>query len=173
MVGEGFEQPPWLISCSWYARDVDRYATEVCEHGGTLLGCVAGFVRSLSHRSAGYCGKFRANRCRKRGSTAWQAVQCTVGWMVLAKRPWRRSQATWRASANRVAWGRTVSAQLRGDVNALVLALVDTAMGLLWPPQAAAQEKGQEPWRDMFKQAGLAGLDPGQLRGAVSEGRQG
>ncbi len=64
-------------------------------------------------------------------------------------------------------------ARLRGGVKAVVLALVDNATGLLWPPVVAAEEESEESWRQMFKRAKVAGLDLDELRGVVSDGATG
>jgi len=64
-------------------------------------------------------------------------------------------------------------ARLRGGGKAVVLALVDQASGLLWPPTVAAEEESAGSWRAMFKRAKEAGLDLDALRGVASDGATG
>src|SRR5204862_6023905 len=55
----------------------------------------------------------------------------------------------------------------------VVLALVDRASGLVWPPVTAAGEAHQGPWARLFRRARVAGLDVRRVRGLTSDGAPG
>ena len=79
-----------------------------------------------------------------------------------------RTQLNWRASVHRAMWARMVSARLRGGAKAVVLALVDTATGLIWPPTVAEGEESTESWRQMFQRA--RGARPDLIAGGLPAG---
>jgi len=64
-------------------------------------------------------------------------------------------------------------ARLRGGAKRVVLLLVDSATGLLFPPVVVEGEEGQRPWEKLFCRAREAGLDPDQVRGVASDGARG
>jgi hypothetical protein len=55
----------------------------------------------------------------------------------------------------------------------VVLALVDTVTGLIWPPVAVNEEDSQRSWGRMFRRARLSGLAMEGLRGVTSDGAKG
>lgn len=55
----------------------------------------------------------------------------------------------------------------------MVLALVDSASGLIWPPTVADGEESATPWEALFERARQAGLDLDELLGVASDGAKG
>jgi hypothetical protein len=64
-------------------------------------------------------------------------------------------------------------AVLRGGAKRVVLVLVDTVTGVIWPPVVVAGEEAAEAWGTVFKRAQQAGVDLDALRGLVSDGATG
>jgi hypothetical protein len=64
-------------------------------------------------------------------------------------------------------------ATLRGGTKRVVLALVDTVSGVIWPPVVVAGEEAAASWGELFTRAEQAGLDLDDLRGIVSDGASG
>jgi hypothetical protein len=64
-------------------------------------------------------------------------------------------------------------ARLRGGTKRVVLALVDNATGLVWPPVVVAGEGTAAAWATLFARAEQAGLILSELRGIASDGATG
>jgi len=64
-------------------------------------------------------------------------------------------------------------ARLRGGAKRVVLLVVDSASGVIWPPVVAAGEESEEPWVRLFERARQAGLPLQALRGVTSDGCHG
>jgi hypothetical protein len=64
-------------------------------------------------------------------------------------------------------------ARLRGGTKRVVLALVDNATGVVWPPVVAAGESTAAAWATLFARAEQAGLVLSELRGIASDGATG
>lgn len=169
------EESPWLIRRSWYARDVHRYAIDLWQYGGSSLRRGAEFARSLIGRQERWLlwrvlGKAPAaeEQCHLAGSTVHR-------WLDGAG---REAKKTVPGQLEGIGTSGNVGtdglwARLRGGAKAVVLALVDTATGLIWPPTVAEGEESTESWRQMFQRAQRAGLDLNGLRGVVSDGATG
>lgn len=169
------EQSPWLIRRGWYARDVRRCAVDLWQHGGISLRRGAEFVRSIIGRQERWLLWHVLSKpvqdegqCHLAGSTVHR-------WLDGAG---REAQKTVAGQLEGIGTAGCVGtdglwARLRGGAKAVVLALVDQATGLLWPPVVAGEEKSEESWCQMFRRAKLAGLDLDQLRGVVSDGATG
>ena len=169
------EESAWLVRRSWYARDVHRCAIDLWQHGGISLRRGAEFVRSIMGRQERWLlwhvlskPPLEEECCHLSGSTVQR-------WLDGAGREAKRTiagQLEGIGTSGRVGtdglWAR-----LRGGAKAVVLALVDNATGLLWPPVVAAEEKSDEPWRRMIERAKTAGLVLDDLRGVVSDGANG
>ena len=63
-------------------------------------------------------------------------------------------------------------ARLRGGAKGVVLGVMDSATGLLWPPVGVGDE-GEAAWEALFARAKQAGLDLDGLRGVTSDGATG
>jgi hypothetical protein len=63
--------------------------------------------------------------------------------------------------------------RLRGGAQRVVLMVVDSVSGVVWPPVVAVGEECEEAWQALFERAKLAGLELDRLRGVTSDGAQG
>jgi hypothetical protein len=64
-------------------------------------------------------------------------------------------------------------ARLRGGTKRVVLALVDTVTGVVWPPVVVAGEGAAAAWGTLFTRAEQAGLVLREVRGIASDGATG
>jgi hypothetical protein len=64
-------------------------------------------------------------------------------------------------------------ARLKGKSKKVVLALVDSASGLIWPPVVVDGEEEAKSWDALFERARQAGLELNELRGVTSDGAKG
>jgi hypothetical protein len=64
-------------------------------------------------------------------------------------------------------------ARLRGGTKRVVLALVDTVTGVVWPPVVVVGEGTAAAWETLFRRAEQAGLVLSELRGIASDGATG
>jgi hypothetical protein len=60
--------------------------------------------------------------------------------------------------------------RLRGGEERVVLMLVDSVSGLIWPPVVAAGEQSRESWARLFERAAKAGLSLGAIEAVTSDG---
>ena len=65
-------------------------------------------------------------------------------------------------------WARLLAKQKK-----VVLALVDTVSGVIWPPVVVNEEDSERSWGRMFRRARLSGLDLDGLLGVASDGASG
>jgi hypothetical protein len=64
-------------------------------------------------------------------------------------------------------------AKLRGKAKRIVLVLVDSVTGLIYPPVVVAGEEDPATWAKLFERAKLAGFSIEGLRGVTSDGASG
>jgi len=63
--------------------------------------------------------------------------------------------------------------RLRGGVKRVVLVVVDSVTGVMWPPVVAKGEESAEAWGELFRRAKAAGLELRGLFGVTSDGCHG
>lgn len=167
------EQSALLVRGSWYARDVHRCAIDHWQHGGISLRRTAELLRSwLGHQERWLLWRpldqARAEQCYLAASTvqrwldtAGKTAQARVdGQLVgLAHTPVVGTDGLW--------------AKLKGHAQRVVLLVVDSVSGLVYPPLVAHGEASAGPWQRLFERARRAGLDLDALRGVTSDGAQG
>jgi transposase-like protein len=174
------EQSPYLVRGSWYAREVHRYGVDLCQHGRTSLRRAADLVRSLlGHQERWLIWRLfapepeEAEKCRLSPSTlyrwldhAGEAAKGTIkGQLAGAKTSgqvgvdglWARLRATSDAAGEKT--------------KRVVLVIVDSVTGLIYPPVVAKGEEDEAPWKRLFGRAQQAGLS--RLRGVTSDGASG
>ena len=88
-------------------------------------------------------------------------------------RPSQRGRATRRHCADRAVGTDGLWAKLKGKAQRVVLLVVDSVSGLVYPPLVAKGEASAGPWQRLFERARRAGLDLDALRGVTSDGARG
>jgi hypothetical protein len=167
------EQSALLIRGSWYAREVHRSAVDHWQHVGTSLRRTAEVLRSwLGHQERWllWCplDPERGERCYLAASTVHR-------WLDGAG---KTAQASVDGQLAGIAHPQAVGtdglwAKLKGQAQRVVLLVVDSVSGLVYPPVVAKGEASARPWQRLFERATRAGLDLDALRGATSDGAQG
>lgn len=169
------EQSALLVRGGWYAREVRRCAVDHWQHAGVSVRRTAELLRSWLGRQERW-GLWRpldpapaaAQRC-------WLSASTVQRWLDQA------GAAAAATVAEQLA-GATCSGQLAtdglwatlgGGTKRVVLALVDGATGLVWPPVVVASEATAAAWAQLFARAQRAGLALAELRGLVSDGAAG
>ncbi len=169
------EESALRVRGSWYAREIHRFSVDFWQHGRSSLRRSAEFVRSLVGRQE------RWLFWRPLDSEPSARAQCHLGastvhrWLDGAGKAAEQSvekQLEGVASSGQVG-ADGLWAVLRGRAKRVVLALVDSVTGLIWPPVVVTGEDSEDSWKSLFVRAKQAGLDPNVLRGLVSDGAKG
>jgi transposase-like protein len=171
------ESSPYLVRGSWYAREVHRYGVDFWQHGRTSLRKGAELVRSLlGHQERWLIWRLfapepeAAEKCRFSPSTLYRwldrAGEVAKG---TAKGQLEGAKVSGEVGVDGL-WARLRSTA-GGKVKRVVLVLVDSVTGLIYPPVVARGEEDEAPWKQLFKRANRAGLS--RLRGVTSDGASG
>ena len=164
-----------LVRGSWYTREVHRAAIDYWQFGGTSLRRAVALLRAHINRDGRWllwrpldAAPGEEGRCHLEASTvhrwldgAGQSAAATVE-NQLAGVPTSGQMGT-----------DGLWAVLRGGAKRVVLVLVDTVTGVIWPPVVVAGEETGELWGKVFERAQQAGVDLDTLRGIVSDGATG
>ncbi len=163
------ESSPWLVRGSWYAREVHRCAVDHWQHTGSSLRRTAEWLRSLLGHQERW-----GIWCLVQGGapTCFLAASTVERWLDHAGRAAQESVA---GQLRGVAISRQVGTdglwvRLRGGAKRVVLAVVDYASGVMWPPVVVTAEECEESWQRLFERAREAGLLLNALRGLTSDG---
>ena len=166
------EQSAWLVRGSWYAREVHRYSVDLWQHSRSSLRRTAEQARSwLGHQEryldwrpwavvppeAQWCHLSASTVHRwldRAGGVAQQTVEGQLSELV----------------STEVAGTDGLWARLRGGVKRVVLAVVDSPTGVIWPPVVVEGEDSEGSWQQMFERAQQAGLVLDRLRAITSDG---
>jgi len=168
------EQSALLVGGSWYAREVQRTAIDHWQHLGTSVRRTAEVLRSWLGRQERWllwrpldAMPSEEERCHLSASTVERWLD-RAGSVAQQRVP---DQLAGAPCSGQVGvdglWVR-----LRKGAKGVVLALVDSVSGLVWPP-VVAQEESEPSWDDLVKRAVSAGLDLDTLRGVTSDGAAG
>lgn len=169
------EQSPLRIRGSWYAREVHRAAIDYWQFGGTSLRRAAALLRAHINHD----GRWLLWRPLDRApdeKTCCQLQESTVQrWLDAAGETAAASVKDQLATVPTSGQMGTdgLWAVLRGGAKRVVLVLVDTVTGVIWPPVVVAGEEAAEAWGAVFARAERAGADLDALRGIVSDGATG
>ena len=169
------EHSPLRVRGSWYAREVHRAAIDYWQFGGTSLRRAVALLQAHINHDGRWLlwrpldpAPAAEGRCHLGASTAqrWldragQSAAATVE-KQLAGVPTSGQMGT-----------DGLWAVLRGGAKRVVLVLVDTVTGVVWPPVVVAGEEAAEAWGTVFERAKQAALDLDALRGIVSDGATG
>jgi hypothetical protein len=168
------EASPHLVRGSWYAREVHRYSVDLWQHGRTSLRRGAEFVRSLLGRQERWHiwrlfvpeSAESEERCRLSSSTLqrWLDVAGEVA-KGTVKGQLEGAKVSGEVGVDGL-W-----AKLRGGTKRVVLVLVDSVSGLIYPPVVVEGEEDEASWKRLFDRAQRAGLR--HLRGVTSDGASG
>jgi len=167
------EQSALLVRRSWYAREVHRCAIDHWQHLGTSQRRTAEMVRSWLGRQERWLlwrplESQPTERCYLSASTvqrwldgAGQTAQASVDGQL-------RGIGSTQVVGTDGLW-----AKLKGRGQRVILLVVDSVSGLVYPPIVAQGEEAAGPWQRLFERAQQAGLDLSALRGVTSDGAQG
>lgn len=171
------ERSPYLVRGSWYAREVHRLGVDFWQHGRTSLRKDAEVIRSLlGHQERWLLWRLfapepeEAEKCRLSKSTLYR-------WLDRAGETAKgtvKGQLEGAKTSGEVGvdglWVR-LRGGAEGKVKRVVLVLVDSVTGLIYPPVVVEGEEAEEPWKRLFRRAQRAGLS--RLRGVTSDGASG
>jgi hypothetical protein len=168
------EQSALLIRGSWYAREVHRAAIDHWQHLGSSVRRSAEWLRSLLGRQE------RWQLWRPLDLVPPDSEQCHLSASTVERWLDRAGIAAQSTVTEQLA-GAPCSGQvgvdglwvrLRKGAKGVVLALVDSVSGLVYPPVVAGEES-EAQWARLFERAVRAGLDRDILRGVTSDGAAG
>ncbi|MBC7224327.1 MAG: transposase [Anaerolineae bacterium] len=166
------ETSPWLVRRSWYGREVHRCAVDHWLHARTSLRRTAELVRSWVGKQERYCLWRLGAEEPSQGERCWLSASTVHRWLDRAGEEAERSVpgqlAGVETSEQFGADGLWV--RLRGKGKRVVLLLVDSVTGVVWPPLVVRGEKTAGPWERLFAQAREAGLELERVRGVTSDG---
>ena len=169
------ELSPLLIRGSWYAREVHRFSIDLWQHVGTSLRRAAELARSLLGRQE------RWLMWRVFSDESCDAQECHLAASTIHRwldRAGKQAEQTVPAQLKGVTNSEQVGtdglwAVLRGGTKRVVLMLVDSVSGVIWPPVVVEGEANPKSWRQLFRRANLAGLRINGLKGVTSDGSSG
>lgn len=169
------EHSPLRVRGSWYAREVHRAAIDYWQFGGTSLRRAAALLRAHINHDGRWllwrpldpapdkksCCQLKESTVQRWLDAAGETAAATVE-EQLAGVPMSGQMGT-----------DGLWAVLQGGAKRVVLVLVDTVTGVIWPPVVVAGEEAADAWGAMFERATQAGLGIDALRGIVSDGATG
>ena len=169
------EQSALLVRGSWYARDLQRCAIDLCQHGGSSFRRTAEWLRSLVGRQERWRLWRPLDPTPPEGERCYLAASSVHRW---ADRAGRVAQASVPGHLAGVPTSGQFGAdglwaKLRGGATRVVLLLTDSVTGLVFPPVVVAAERRAADWAPLFERAVAAGLGRDTVRGLTSDGAGG
>jgi transposase-like protein len=169
------EQSALLIRGSWYAREVQRCAVDHWQHVGTSVRRTTEVLRAWLGRQE------RWRLWRPLDPVPPEAERCTLSPSTVQRwlnRAGEQARQTVRGHLAGVPTSGQLTtdglwARLRGGTTRVVLLLVDSVSGVVWPPVVATGEEAAHQWQRLFVRARGAGLAVGDLWGVTSDGATG
>ena len=169
------EQSALVARGRGYAREVERFAIDHCQHVGSSVRRTAELVRSLLGRQERWL--------------TWQPLadappadqRCRLGASTVQRWVEQAGAQAERTVPDQLA-GVPTSGQLGTDglwarlskgVTRVVLLVTDSVSGVVYPPVVAAGEREAADWAPLFDRAAAAGLDLDAVRGLTSDGARG
>lgn len=172
------ETSAWLVRGSWYAREVQRCAIDHWQHLGTSVRRTAEVVRSWLGKQE------RWRRWRPLDPLPDDATACHLSASTVARWLDRAGEQAHQTVPGQLA-GVPGSGQLGTDglwarlrggtrgTTRVLLALVDSVTGVVWPPVVVPGEERPDAWALLFGRAQQAGLDVRAVLGVTSDGAAG
>ena len=169
------EQSALLVWGSRYAREVQRFALDHTQHVGSSVRRTADLVRSLIGRQE------RWHLWRPLDSAPPVDPPCRLGASTVQRWGDRAGRQAQQTVPNQLAGVPTSGqlgtdglwARLTGKTTRVVLLLVDSVTGVVWPPVVTQGEQEAADWAPLFDRAVAAGLDCDVVRGLTSDGARG
>jgi hypothetical protein len=169
------EQSPWLVRGGWYAREVRRLAVDQWQHGGSSLRRVAEFGRSLLGRQERWQLWRPLDPAPPATARCWLSASTVQRWLDQAGAT--AQQTVEEQLAGVPTCGQVTTdglwARLRGGSSRVVLLLVESVSGVVWPPVVARGEEAARHWAPLFRRAFAAGLEREAVWGVTSDGAVG
>jgi len=169
------EQSALFVRGSWYAREVHRSAIDHWQHVGSSLRRSAEVLRCWVGRQERWLLWRPLDETPEDGERCYLSASTVHRWLDRAGCEAQESVVGQLegvpSSAHVITDG--LWARLRGKTKKVVLAVVDSVSGLVWPPMVADGEEGADPWEKVFNRAEDAGLELSELRGVTSDGARG
>jgi hypothetical protein len=169
------EESALLVRGSWYAREVHRFTIDHWQHVGSSLRRTAEWTRSLIGQQERWGLWCFGSVAPPEGEQCHLSQATVERWLDRAGLEARKSvpeQLKGVPTSGQMAtdglWARLLGKQKR-----VVLALVDTVTGVIWPPVVVAEEDSERSWGRVFRRAKISGLDLDQVRGVASDGAKG
>jgi hypothetical protein len=163
---------------AWYGRDVRRHAIDQWQHGGSSLRRAAEFTRSWLGKQERWQAWRPLDPQPSDEERCHLAASSVHRWLDGAGKQARKTVVDQLegvpTSGQMGADG--LWARLRGRAEdgvgynkRVVLALVDSVTGVIWPPVVAKGEEATKAWKGMFLRAKRAGLPLAEVRGLTSD----
>lgn len=167
------ETSPVLKRGSWYYRSVHRAAVDHWLHAGVSLRRTAELLRSWIGQQERWrlwhpLGSSDREGCHLAASTVHRWLD-KAGERAVARIPDQLAEiGDPQELGTDGLW-----AKLKGGTTRVVLMVVDSVSGLIYPPTVAPGEESASAWKKLFNRAAAAGLNLQKLRGICSDGAQG
>jgi transposase-like protein len=169
------EESAERVRGSWYGRDVRRMVVDLWQHDGVSVRKVVELVRALVGKQERW-GKWRPGAKEPGDQEKCHLSVSTVErWLVRVGEEARRrvpGQLEGVPMSGQMGvdglWVR-----LRKGKAGSLLALVDRVTGVVLPPIVVPNEIEPRGWKRLFRRAMIAGVDPDQILGVVSDGALG
>ena len=164
----------WIREKCRYSREVQRKAIDQWMHGRTSLRRVAEFLRSeMGMQERWYM--WACETIKKGFKVCFLNASTVCRWKQKAGIEAEKSipgQLEGIESSGEMGtdglWVR-----MAGKAKGVILALMDSKTGLIYPPFLARDEKSTTSWKQLFDRAKEAGLKPKKLNGVTSDGAHG
>ena len=164
-----------LVRGGWYAREVKRRAIDHGQHLGTSTRRTAEVLRSWLGRQERWQVWRPLDPVPSDGVACHLSASTIERWLDQAGATAKTGVAEQLVGVESSGQLATdgLWARLRGGTKRVVLALVDTVTGVVWPPVVVAGEGTAAAWEALFTRAEQAGLVLRELRGLASDGATG
>jgi len=169
------EHSALLVRGSWYGREVHRCAVDHWQHVGSSLRKTAQWVRSFLGRQERWKLWRPLDKEPEEGERCYLSPSTVHRWL---DRGGLKAKGSVKEQLKGVPTSGQVGtdglwARLRGNSKKVVLCLVDSVSGLVFPPVVVDGEERAEAWEELFLRAKEAGLKLEELRGVASDGAKG
>ena len=169
------EEDADLVRRSWYARHVHRCTVDQWLHMRTSLRRTAELMRSLIGHVERWLLWLSLGEEDEGRVPCYMSASTVHRWL---DRAGKQAEKSVKGQLQGIPCSGEMGsdglwARLRGSGTRVVLMLVDSVTGVIWPPVVAKGEESSASWWQMFKQAASAGLDLSSINGLTSDGAQG